>query len=117
MKPIIPFILFVTLLLGCKSQVVPLTRTIHGNAFDLHTGSGLNHAFVSNATNGRTVITDSVGRFSITANIGDSIRFQYVGLKDSVIVVRPNLPDYWKIGLDSINTTLIDKGVYRTQHH
>jgi len=115
MKRIIPFFLFIPLLFGCKSQIAPLTRTIQGRAFDLHTGLGLNHAFVSNATSGRTAITDSVGRFSITANIGDSIRFQYVGLRDSVIVLSPNLPDYWKVGLDTINTTLIDTGVYRTR--
>lgn len=114
MKFIIPFLLFIPLLLGCKSQMAPLKRTIQGRTFDLHTGLGLNHAFVSNATNGRTVITDSVGKFYITANIGDSIRFQYTGLRDSVIVLNPDLPDYWEVGLDTINTTLIDKGVYRT---
>ncbi|MBD5252615.1 MAG: hypothetical protein HDS51_00055 [Barnesiella sp.] len=105
--------LIALLLFGCKTQNLPSARSIQGSVINLHTRSGLNHAFIYNNNKSTVDITDSIGKFSITANVGDSIRFHYVGMKDSVIVLKSNSPDYLNVELDTINTTLIDKGVYR----
>lgn len=87
-------------------------RTIQGYTYDLVTGERLNGAFVINITQRHGMATDSIGRFNIIANVGDSIRFQYVGMKDSVVVLTKDSLSYWKVGLDTLNLIMTDKGVF-----
>ena len=101
-------IMFMALICGSCMHRQSSQRTVTGLTYDKITGEGLNGTFVLNASRGGGAVADSVGNFTITANVGDFIRFQYVGMKDSIIVLQDDSPLYWSVGLDTINTTMMD---------
>lgn len=96
---------------GKQIAASPSTVTIDGFTFDRVTGKGLNGTFVINMTRGGGAVADSAGRFSLTACAGDSIRFHYVGMKDTVAVITAETSSPWMIGIDTATFILIDKGV------
>ena len=53
--------LIALLLFGCKTKNLPSVRSIQGSVIDLHTRSGLNHAFIYNNNKSTVDITDSIG--------------------------------------------------------
>ncbi len=108
-------IVFITLLCGSCHSKQPMQRTVQGIAYDKTTGKGLNGAFIFNLTRDNCVATDSLGNFKFIANVGDSILFSYVGMKDSIKVLKHDSLPYLYIGLDTIHYILIDKGVCRTE--
>ena len=115
MRDYIGIILLMLSCTGCtihNAHMSPEVSTVQGYAYDRVSGDGLNGTFIQNLTRGITVVSDSVGRFKLTANVGDSICFRYVGMRDSVMVMSRQTPSWLQVGLDTINTTLIDKGVH-----
>ena len=115
MKHLIHFIPLIVLLSCCKTQTLSNTsneRIIHGDTYDITSGEGLNGTFVYNLTQGMMTVADSTGRFKLKVNDGDSIRFKFVGMKDSVILISKKTPSNLQVGLDTANTTLIGNKVY-----
>ena len=120
MKHLILFIPLIVLLSCCKTQTLSNTsneRIIHGNTYDITSGEGLNGTFVYNLTQGMMTVADSTGRFKLKVNDGDSIRFKYVGMKDSVILISKKTPSYLQVGLDTANTTLIGNEIVPTFYY
>ena len=104
---------------GCKTNIKErssMMLTIHGYAFDRLSGERLKGAVILNLANDHTFITDTIGEFTLTANLGDTLCFKYIGLKDSVIVLSKNVSKYLEIGLDTANTTLIGPEVFKLKH-
>ncbi len=91
-------------------------RTLQGYVYDRISGERLKGTVILNKANDHTVITDTTGKFTLTAHMGDSLNFKYVGLKDSVIVLSKNTPSYLEVGLDTANTTLIDPDLILLKH-
>lgn len=120
MKKYVSILLLLVLVFsGCKTNTGVKTskmRTIHGYAYDRLSGIRLNSAFILNLANDLIFITDTIGRFTIKAHLGDSLSFKYVGLKDSVIVLSKNTPSYLEIGLDRANTNLISPEIMKLMH-
>ena len=117
MKHLILLIPLIVLLSCCKTQTlsdISNERIIHGYTYDNTTGEGLNGTFVYNITQGMMIVADSTGRFKLKVNDGDSIRFKYVGMKDSVILISKKTPSNLQVGLDTANTTLIGNEIVRT---
>ena len=115
MKHLILLIPLIVLLSCCKTQTLSNTsneRIIHGYTYDNTTGEGLNGTFVYNLTQGMMTVADSTGRFKLKVSDGDSIRFKFVGMKDSVILISKKTPSNLQVGLDTANTTLIGNKVY-----
>ena len=107
----------IVLLSCCKTQTlsnISNERIIHGYTYDNTTGEGLNGTFVYNITQGIMTVADSTGRFKLKVSDGDSLRFKYVGMKDSVILISKKTPSYFQVGLDTANTTLIGNEIVRT---
>ncbi len=111
------YILIILLALLCPSCMGHIShkstpiKMIQGYAYNLISEKGLNGAFILNITARGGVVTDSIGRFSLTANVGDSICVQYVGMKDSIIVLSNDTPSYLKIGLDTLYLPLTDSDI------
>ena len=105
-----------TLILSCCQTLSNTSneRIIHGYSYDNTSGEGLNGTFVYNITQGMMTVADSTGRFKLKVNDSDSIRFKYVGMKDSVILVSKKTPSIVEVGLDTANTTLIGNRIIRT---
>ena len=117
MKHLILLIPLIVLLNCCKTQTlsdISNERIIHGYTYDNTTGEGLNGTFVYNLTQGMMTVADSTGRFKLKVSDGDSIRFKYVGMKDSVILISKKTPSNLQVGLDTANTTLIGNEIVRT---
>lgn len=111
--------LFILCLASCKTNtniMYSKLRTIQGFAYDRLSGERLNGAIILNLANDHTFITDTSGKFALTAHLGDSLSFRYVGLKDSVIVLSNQTPSYLEIGLDTANTTLIGHEIIKLEH-
>lgn len=64
--------------------------TITGRVVDA-AGAMLPGATIINKNNGRVVPTNDLGRYSIGANIGDSIQFSYIGYSQQTIAIRDQL--------------------------
>lgn len=64
--------------------------TITGRVMDA-AGLMLPGATVKNKNSGRVVNTNDLGRYSIGANIGDSILFSYIGYSQQTIAIRDQL--------------------------
>ena len=119
MKHLILLMPLIVLLSCCKTQTLTNTsneRIIHGHAYDITSGEGLNGTFVYNLTQGKMTVADSIGRFKLKTSNGDSIRFKYVGMKDSVILISKKTPSNLQVGLNTANTTLIGNEKVRTKH-
>ena len=117
MKHLILLIPLMILLSCCKPQALSNAtneRIIHGYTYDNTSGEGLNGTFVYNLTQGFMTVADSLGRFKLKVSDGDSIRFKYVGMKDSVILVSKKTPSNLHVGLDTANTTLIGNEIAQT---
>ena len=117
MKHLILLIPLIVLLSCCKTQTlsdISNERIIHGYTYDNTSGEGLNGTFVYNLTQGIMTVADSTGRFKLKVSDGDSIRFKYVGMKDSVILISKKTPSNLQVGLDTANTTLIGNEIVRT---
>ena len=115
MKHLILLMPLIVLLSCCKTKTLTNTsneRIIHGYTYDRTSGEGLNGTFVYNLTQGMMTVADSTGRFKLKVNDGDSIRFKYVGMKDSVILISKKTPSNLQVGIDTANTTLIGNKVY-----
>lgn len=120
MKHLILLIPLIVLLSCCKTQILSITsneRIIHGYSYDNTTGEGLNGTFVYNLTQGMMTVADSTGRFKLKVNDGDYIRFKFVGMKDSVILISKKTPSYLQVGLDTANTTLIGNEIAPTFYY
>ncbi|MDE6521587.1 MAG: hypothetical protein K2L17_02120 [Muribaculaceae bacterium] len=70
-----------------------------------------------NLTQGIMTVADSIGRFKLKVSDGDSIRFKYVGMKDSVILISKKTLSYLQVGLDTANTTLIGNEIVPTFYY
>lgn len=119
MRRLIGILLLISLCAGCRSHFAhqsSAARVIEGDTYDLVSGERLRGTLIYNLTQDRMTVSDTTGRFKLTANLGDSIRFKYVGLKDTVIVVSDNTPSYLQVGIDTLYMPLIDKGVFRRTH-
>lgn len=120
MRKFVGILLLLTLaIVSCKTDKdgrASIKRTFYGYAYDRLYGERLNGAIIFNLCNDHTFITDTIGRFALTAHLGDTLSFRYVGLKDSVIVLSKNTPKYLEIGLDTANTTLISPEVFKLKH-
>ncbi|RAJ08265.1 TonB-linked SusC/RagA family outer membrane protein [Chitinophaga skermanii] len=64
--------------------------SISGRVSDA-TGLMLPGATVMNKTSGRVVPTNDLGRYSIGANIGDSLQFSFIGYSSQTIAIREQL--------------------------
>ena len=120
MKHMILLIPLIVLLSCCKTQTlsnISNERIIHGYTYDNTTGEGLNGTFVYNITQGMMTVADSIGRFKLKVSDGDSIRFKYVGMKDSVILISKKTPSNLQVGLDTANTTLIGNEIAPTFYY
>ncbi|MDE7421995.1 MAG: carboxypeptidase-like regulatory domain-containing protein, partial [Muribaculaceae bacterium] len=120
MKHLILFIPLIVLLSCCKTQTLSNTsneRIIHGDTYDITSGEGLNGTFVYNITQGFMTVADSIGRFKLKVSDGDSIRFKFVGMKDSVILISKKTSSYLQVGLDTANTTLISNEIVPTFYY
>ena len=118
MKHLILLISLIVLLSCCKTQTLFNTsneRIIHGYTYDNTSGEGLNGTFVYNLTQGFMTVADSIGKFKLKVSDGDSIRFKFVGMKDSVILISKKTPSNLYVGLDTANTTLIGNETVRTR--
>ncbi|MDE6697332.1 MAG: TonB C-terminal domain-containing protein [Muribaculaceae bacterium] len=112
-------LLFLLAFASCNSRPkdrLSMMRTIHGYTYDRISGESLNGAVILNSTDDHAFITDTLGKFSLTAHLGDSLNIKFVGMKDSVIVVSKNTPSYLEIGLDTVTTTLIDPDLIFLKH-
>ena len=115
MKHLILLIPLIIILSCCQTlSDISNERIIHGYTYDNTTGEGLNGTFVYNLTQGMMTVADSTGRFKLKVSDGDSIRFKYVGMKDSVILISKKTPSNLQVGLDTANTTLIGNEIVRT---
>ncbi len=116
MKALVWIICLMMFLGACsirKPHVEPSQSvTVCGLTYNKSTGVALNGTFLINKTHGGGAVSDSLGKFTLTACAGDSIRFLYVGMKDTVAVITPETVSPWNIGLDTVQLILIDKGVY-----
>lgn len=116
MKTLVWIVCLMMMLGACsitKSHVEPSQSvTVCGLTYNKITGVALNGTFLINKTRGGGAVSDSLGKFSLTACAGDSIRFLYVGMKDTVAVITPETVSPWNIGLDTAQLILIDKGVH-----
>lgn len=116
------YIGIVLLILSCTSCTThnvhksSAMRTIQGYTYDRLSGEKLKGTTIYNLTQGDATATDSIGRFKLTANIGDSIRFLYIGMRDSVLVLSKNTPTYLEVGLDTAYMPLIGPEVIRLKH-
>ena len=120
MKHMILLIPLIVLLSCCKTQTlsnISNERIIHGYTYDNTTGEGLNGTFVYNITQGMMTVADSIGRFKLKVSDGDSIRFKFVGMKDSVILISKKTPSNLQVGLDTANTTLIGNEIAPTFYY
>ena len=110
-------IISLTVILSCCQTLSNTSdeRIIHGYTYDHTSGEGLNGTFVYNLTQSMMTVADSTGRFELKVNDGDSIRFKYVGMKDSVILISKKTPSNLQVGLDTVNTTLIGNEIVRTR--
>lgn len=69
------FLLLVLTFAGCKTNTKErssMMRTIHGYAYDCLSGERLKGSVILNLVNEHTFITDTIGRFALTAHLGDS---------------------------------------------
>ena len=115
MKHLILLIPLILILSCCQTlSNTSNERIIHGYTYDTTSGEGLNGTFVYNITQGMMTVADSTGRFKLKVSDGDSIRFKFVGMKDSVILISKKTPSYLQVGLDTANTTLIGNEIVRT---
>ncbi len=107
----------ILLALFCMSCRIHTTqeRTVQGYTYDRVAGERLIGTIIYNLTQGTNIVSDSTGSFTLTANLADSIRFKYIGMKDSVIIISKETPPYLEIGLDTADTRLIDNGVYHRE--
>lgn len=116
MKALVWIVCLMMMLGACsirKTHVEPSQSvTVSGLTYNKITGVALNGTFLINKTRGDGTVSDSLGKFTLTACAGDSIRFLYVGMKDTVAVIPPETVSPWNIGLDTAQLILIDKGVY-----
>ena len=115
MKHLILLIPLIVILSCCQTlSNTSNERIIHGYTYDNTTGEGLNGTFVYNLTQGMMTVADSTGRFKLKVSDGDSIRFKFVGMKDSVILISKKTPSNFQVGLETANTTLIGNEIVRT---
>lgn len=116
MKALVWIVCLMMMLGACsitKLHVEPSQSvTVSGLTYNKITGVALNGTFLINKTRGGGTVSDSLGKFTLTACAGDSIRFLYVGMKDTVAVITPVTVSPWNIGLDTAHLILIDKGVH-----
>ncbi|MDE5794706.1 MAG: energy transducer TonB [Muribaculaceae bacterium] len=120
MKHLILLVQLIVLLSCCNTQTLSNTsneRIIHGDTYDITSGEGLNGTFVYNLTQGFMTVADSIGRFILKVNDGDSIRFKFVGMKNSVILISKETPSNLQVGLDTANTTLIGNEIVPTFYY
>ena len=120
MKHLILIISLTVILSCCKTQTlsnISNERILHGYTYDNTSGEGLNGTFVYNITQRMMTVADSTGRFELKVNDGDSIRFKFVGMKDSVILISKKTPSNLQVGLDTANTTLIGNEIDRTHSY
>ena len=120
MRTIIRAIFIILLCAGCRTthnaHQLSVSKTIYGDTYDRVSGEKLIGTLIYNLTQDRMTASDTIGRFRLIANIGDSIRFKYVGMKDTLIVVSYTTPSYLQVGIDTAYMPLIDKGVFRRKH-
>ncbi len=119
MRKFIGITLLILFCVSCRTHIIQkssVSKTIQGYTYDRVTGETLIGTFISNLTQEHTVASDTIGRFRLTANLGDSILFKYVGMKDSVMKVSITTPSYLEIGLDTANTTLISPEIIKLKH-
>ncbi len=78
------------------------SRDFYGVTYERATREPLNRTLIFNNSQEKVTIADSAGRFRLTANEGDSLRFQYIGLKDRVVVISEDTPEELNVGMDSL---------------
>ncbi len=112
---IIPTILVVLGCGGVKSTPQANDVCISGRTYNITTAEPLNGTFVISTKSGKGTATDSLGNFSITVQDGDSLRFEYVGMKKRTIPVHSSDSTRWSVAMDTLNLILIGNEVIKTE--
>lgn len=119
MRTFIGILFLILLCAGCRTHNAhqfSVSRTIQGYTYYRVSGGKCIGALIYNMTQGRLTASDTMGKFRLIANIGDSIRFKYLGMKDTIIIISDNTPTYLEVEIDTAYMPLIDKGVYKCKH-
>lgn len=90
-----------TILSACKSgsNVADGQIEISGRIIVGQDGEPLKDAIVTNNRTEKSVLSDSLGRFSVHCNVGDTLSINYVGLVTQIIPVNPKDSTEWNVSL------------------
>lgn len=119
MRNFIGTILLMLFCVGCVNHLShqsSVAKTVYGHTYDRISGERLIGTLIYNPTQDRMTASDTTGRFRLMANIGDSICFKYVGMKDTIVVLSDNTPTYIQVGLDTAYMPLIGHEIIRLKH-
>lgn len=88
----VTILLFNLIVVGCKSQRIdaPESVVIDGKVTYGPDGSPLRQTVIKRVSDGKTFLTDTSGNFHIEAQIGDSLRFSYVGTIGKTLPILKN---------------------------
>ena len=90
-----------TIISACKSSgnTADGQIEIDGKIIDGDNGSPLNGAIVTNNRTEKSALSDSLGRFSVLCEKGDTLNISYVGLVSQTIPVNPADSTEWNISM------------------
>lgn len=98
---LICFVSLTMFAIACKtgSNVADSDVEISGQITDRENATPLKEAIITNNTTKKSVLSDSLGRFRIVCEKGDSINISYVGLLSQTIPVNPKDSVEWNISM------------------
>lgn len=101
--PMKHFTIFPVSLILCCTFFTSRAQQITGVIQDRESKTPLANVQLNNIYNGRTIFTDSQGRFSIAADRGQLVEIRYAGYSaQSIRLSQGHIPPYFKIYLDKI---------------
>ena len=94
-------LLLTIIVVGCKSQRIdaPESVVIDGKVIYGPDESPLRQTVIKRVSDGKTFLTDTLGKFQIEAQVGDSLRFSYVGTIGKTFPILKN---------DTLMTVVLD---------
>lgn len=94
-------LLLTIIVVGCKSQRIdaPESVVIDGKVIYGPDESPLRQTVIKRVSDGKTFLTDTLGKFQIEAQVGDSLRFSYVGTIGKTLPILKN---------DTLMTVVLD---------
>lgn len=94
-------LLLTIIVVGCKPQRIdaPESVVIDGKVIYGPDGSPLRQTVIKRFSDGKTFLTDTLGKFQIEAQAGDSLRFSYVGTIGKTLPILKN---------DTLMTVVLD---------